>query len=102
MQIISYRQISMESQRRANIIARRKSKKHDAKIWRAIIVEKNYLDIDCMFLSCHLRISACEYTPYSWVLAKWLSVCFELSGCAFESSCSYWDIVKSRVHSILS
>ena len=24
-------------------------------------------------------------------LAKWLSVRYELSGCGFESSCSYWN-----------
>ena len=52
------------------------------------------ISCDCMFLSCHVRISEWTYTPY-------LPECqgtpclfvYELSGCGFESSCSHLNFM---------
>ena len=55
--------------------------------WLSCIVSTYLYDaFDCMFFSCHVRVSEWIHT-LNWA-NDWVLV-YELSGCGFESSCSY-------------
>ena len=72
-----------------NHLVHKRTLNHLAKLvkWLSCVVSTYlYGAFDCMFLSCHVRVSEWIYTLY---LPECQSGCSCLSGCGFESSCSH-------------
>ena len=51
---------------------------------------------DCMFLSCHVRVSEWIHTPYRSVWRNGWVFVYELSDCGFESRCNQEMLKKKQ------
>ena len=89
-----------------NHLVHKRTLSHLAKLanWLSCVLSTYlYGAFDCMFLSCHVRVSEWIHT-LNW-LNGWVFV-YELSGCWFESSCKglwlcLYTVVKRKLEMLL-